>query len=57
VQQKCACGKHQFEFQYTDGYETFVCPECGREYVLYVDMEDDGELEVELTLTKEPKTA
>lgn len=57
MEKLCACEKHRFVFDYSDGSKTFICPECSREYVLFIDMEDDGELEIEFTLVKEPKTA
>ena len=57
MEKMCACGEHQFVFDYSDGGKTFICPHCSREYVLYIDMEDDESLEVDFTLFKEPKTA
>lgn len=52
--QMCACSEHQFEFRYEDGDRIFICPICKREYSVYMDMEDDGELYAELSLMKDP---
>lgn len=53
MKESCACKKHEFEFQYHDGDEVLICPVCSREYTVFMDMDEDGELQVDLTLSKD----
>lgn len=39
MREKCACKEYDFEFDLTS--EEIVCPKCGKEYFVFMDMDDN----------------
>ena len=46
---ECECGKAIIYFKTEDAGRTLNCPSCGREYTIFLEMEDDTGLNYELT--------
>lgn len=46
----CDCGKHVFKFNYEDAENTLQCPVCNRNYSIFMDMDEDGNLDIEFVL-------
>lgn len=52
MKELCACKKHEFEYQLHEADESFECPNCGREYTLWLEMGENGFPDVDFALTK-----
>jgi len=46
---ECECGEATIYFKTEDAGKVKVCPKCGREYTIFLEMEDDNGLNYELT--------
>jgi len=38
----CECGKYNFQFKTEDAGKTLKCPVCEREYMVFMEMEEDN---------------
>lgn len=44
----CECNKGTMMFRTEDAGKTINCPNCGREYMVFLEMEDDQDMTYEL---------
>jgi len=44
----CECNEYVFKFSETEADKKVVCPKCGREYSIYVDLDENNHPTAEL---------
>ena len=47
MKQLCPCGRHEFEYLYEDIEQEVMCPKCYRKFIIFAEMDDYGELDIE----------